>query len=70
MAVPEDAVVTRRTHAMQLLQEVDDGLSTDQKIAIVQLFMKNAVAADTYLSLTDADVRRGWIHAMLDEPLI
>jgi hypothetical protein len=50
---------------MQLVQEVEDGLSTTEKAGLITHFMNNAVAADTYLSLKDSDVRKVWIHNML-----
>jgi hypothetical protein len=62
----EDAGITRRERAMELLQTIDDGLSTDNKVALISKFMKDAVVIDTYLSLTDVEVRRAWLSQMLD----
>ena len=65
MMTPEDGTITQRNQAIQFLQEVDDGLSTNDKVKMVSLFMNNIVVADTYLSLTDIDIRRAWLQAML-----
>jgi hypothetical protein len=51
---------------MQLLQDTEDYLLTDEKVVMISHFMNNAVTADTYLSLTNKDVRQGWIRMMLD----
>ena len=65
MMTPEDGTITQRNQAIRFLQEVDDGLSTNDKVKMVSLFMNNIVVADTYLSLTDIDIRRAWLQAML-----
>ena len=56
---------TSRNRAISLVQEQEDGLSTDQKIAMISCFMEDVVAANTYVLLTDPGVRRGWILKML-----
>ena len=61
----EDRATTSRNCAIRLLQEQEDGLMTDQKIAMVLCFMEDDVAANTYILLTDPEVRRGWILKML-----
>jgi hypothetical protein len=65
MAVPEEGSVMCRDQAMQLVQEVEDGLLTTEKVGLITHFMNNTVAADTYLSLKDSDVRKVWICNML-----
>jgi hypothetical protein len=65
MTTFEDGTVSRRDKAMRLLQEVDDGLSSDDKVIVVASFMNNSAAADTYLSLTDDVVRRGWLRRII-----
>jgi len=45
----------------------NDGLSTDDKVSMIYLFMNNAAAADTYLSLNDSNIRRAWVMRMLAE---
>ena len=61
----EDPATTSRNHAIRLLQEQEDGLMTDQKIAIISCFMEDVVTANTYISLTDPEVRQAWIFMML-----
>lgn len=65
MMTPEDGTITQRNQAIRFLQEVDDGLSTNDKVKMVSLFMNNIVVADMYISLMDIDIRRAWLHAML-----
>jgi len=43
------------------MQEVNDGLSSDEKVKLVSIFMNNQAAADTYISLMDEQIRRGWL---------
>jgi hypothetical protein len=67
MVTPEDGSVAHRNRAQERMQEVDDGLSTDDKVSMIYLFMNNATAADTYLSLNDSNIRRAWVMRMLAE---
>ena len=61
----EDPATISRNRAIRLLQEQEDGLTTDQKIAMISCFMGDVVAANAYISLTDPEVRQGWIFMML-----
>ena len=61
----EDPATTSRNRAISLLQEQEDGLTTDQKVAMISCFMENVVAADTYILLTAPELRQSWIHMML-----
>ena len=61
----EDRATTSRNRAISLIQEQEDGLTTNQKIAMISCFMEDVVAADTYILLTDPEVRQGWILMML-----
>jgi hypothetical protein len=65
MMQPEDPIVARRATALQILQENQDGLSVMEKVQVISVFMKNNAAVETYLSLTDSDVRHGWIASLL-----
>lgn len=65
MVTAADGIVARRDKAMRLVQDVDDGLSNEEKVALVSHFMTNAVEADTYLSLVNDDVRQGWIRKLI-----
>ena len=66
MLTPEDGTAAQRNQAMQVLQEADDGLSMNDKVKMISMFMQNIVVADTYLSLTDIDLRRIWLQSMLN----
>ena len=61
----EDPATTSRNRAIRLLQEQEDGLTTDQKVAMISCFMEDVVAADTYILLTAPELRQSWIHMML-----
>ena len=61
----EDPATTSRNRAIRLVQEQEDGLTTDQKVAMISFFMEDVVAAETYILLTDPEVRQGWILMML-----
>ena len=63
--IAEDPATIRRSRAIRLVQEREDGLTTDQKVAMVSCFMEDTVASDTYVLLTDPEVRQAWILMML-----
>ena len=60
----DDPTISRK-RAISLVQEQEDGLTTDQKIAMISCFMEDVVAADIYILLTDPEVRQGWIRKKL-----
>ena len=60
----EDRATTFRNCAIKLLQEQEDGLTTDQKIAMILCFMEDVVAANTYVLLTDPEVRQGSLSCL------
>ena len=55
----------RATQAIKLVQSQDDGLSIEDRIAMVELFTKNTVAVDTYLAHYDDTLRQAWLKDML-----
>jgi hypothetical protein len=63
--MPEDPANAARDRAIGLVQEHEDNLTTEQKVQLVTCFMKDVIAANTYISLTDPEVRRAWINMML-----
>ena len=67
MVPPDEAGSSSRNHALQLLQEVDDNLSTEEKVKMISFFMLDIVTAETYLSLVDTDLRQAWIKMLLAE---
>jgi hypothetical protein len=62
----EDPAAASRVRAIELVQAQEDGLSTEEKVAMVMKFMKDTVMAETYMSLTDPEVRRYWVLGMLE----
>jgi hypothetical protein len=69
MAQVDDPCVEHRSRALQHVQQTEDGLSVDDKVALIALFMKDNIAVETYLSLGDAEVRQAWIASMLSVKL-
>ena len=67
MKKPEDGVATVRSLAIARLQDVDDGLSLKDKVKLIGLFQKDAIAAQTYLDLVHEEVRQAWLHSILDD---
>jgi hypothetical protein len=57
--MPEDSVNASRDRAIRLVQEQEDNLTMEQKVELVFCFMKDVIAANTYISLTDPDMRWG-----------
>jgi hypothetical protein len=64
---PLDPQSATRTDALHFLQTRDDNLSLEQTTKMVRLFMKDNVAAETYIALVNTDLRRSWLADMLDE---
>jgi hypothetical protein len=61
---PQSAV---RSDALHFLQTREDNLSLDERTKVVRLFMKDNVAAETYVALVNADLRKSWLATMLEE---
>ena len=61
----KDPATTSQSHVMALVQEYDNDLTVDEKIALISYFAKDIVAANTYISLTDHEVRKGWVCTIL-----
>ena len=59
---PQSAV---RSDALHFLQTPEDNLSLDDRTKVVQLFMKDNIAAETYVALVNDDLRRSWLGIML-----
>lgn len=66
VSTTEDSAVFRRDKALRGLQDVQDGLSEAEKVKLVAIFMGNQAAAETYLALTDDNIRRGFLHTFLE----
>jgi hypothetical protein len=61
---PQSAV---RSDALHFLQTREDNLSLDQRTKMVRIFMKDNIAAETYVALVNEDLRRNWLGCMLEE---
>jgi len=66
MTTPEDFATTRRAQAVERVQDVDDGLSTMEKLELIRQFQENESAAGTYLSLINQPLRQAWIRTKLE----
>jgi hypothetical protein len=61
----EDRQELRKEQALRMLQELDDGLTLDEKTEMVVLFQDDAHATSTFVKLTDDTLRRSWLRKML-----
>jgi hypothetical protein len=66
MATPGNLGTTRRAQAVERVQDVDDGLSTMEKVELIRQFEENEGLAGTYLSLENQALRQAWIRAVFD----
>ena len=62
---PQSAV---RSDALHFLQKREDNLSLDERTKMVRIFMKNNIAAETYVASVNDDLRRNWLKGVLEEP--
>jgi hypothetical protein len=67
VAQPLDPQSAVRTDALHFLQTREDNLSLDERTKIVRLFMKDNIAAETYVALVNEDLRKNWLAVMLEE---
>ena len=61
---PQSAV---RSDALHFLQTREDNLSLDDRTKAVRLFMKDNIAAETYVALVNDDLRRSWLMSTLEQ---
>jgi hypothetical protein len=61
----QETTSTKLSEALQRLQDLDDGLTNEEKLVFIQLFGRDPVIAGTYLALTCNDLWRDWIQKML-----
>lgn len=64
LAPPPQSRDQRLDDALVLLQERDDGLGIEAKVAIISHFTSNPVTAHAYMMLKDDEVRRSWLAAL------
>ena len=62
---PQDRVLEKKGRALKLVQERDDGFDVGQKVALISIFEENPTTIDTYLGLTDSELRQAWISHLL-----
>lgn len=67
VAQPLDPQSAVRSDALHFLQTRDDNLSLDERTKVVRLFMKDNIAAETYVALVNDDLRRNWLAMMLKD---
>ena len=59
---PQSAI---RNEALHFIQTRDDNLSLNERTTMVRIFMKNIIAAETYVALVNDDLRRSWLESEL-----
>ena len=69
-ASTEEPGVAARRDAIGLLQVNQDGLSSSQKAALVELFMEKPVFAETYAAITDPSVQKKFVKKRLLEVIV
>jgi hypothetical protein len=67
LAPQNDPGAMAHTHTIELMQDHNDGLVINEKVLMISIFMKDVVAAQTYISLNDPEVRLSWVRSMLEE---
>jgi hypothetical protein len=67
VAQPLDPQSAIRSDALHFIQTRQDDLSLDETTKMVRLFMKDSVAAETYVALVNDELRKNWLATMLKE---
>jgi hypothetical protein len=57
--------VERLTRAVKSVEK-DEGLTVEERAALISVFMANPMSINIYLSLTDPNVRQAWIARVLN----
>jgi hypothetical protein len=63
---PPDPTTLVQAEALQLVQHCNDGLEQGEKIRIISYFTSNPQAPGVYLALNNIEIRKGWLHSVLD----
>jgi hypothetical protein len=50
---------------VELVQECDNGLTSDERIALITYLTDNPTAVCTYLALKDNKYREGWVQSIV-----
>jgi hypothetical protein len=65
----ETPAATQHDKAVELVQEHDDGLIFDERIALITYLTDNPTAVCTYLALKDDKYREGWVQSIVRRDL-
>ncbi len=65
MMTSQDSATTATSLALARVQEIDDGLSMDEKVKLVRLFHEDFRTAQVYLDLVHEDLRKAWLASIL-----
>jgi len=61
----EDQQELQKDLAIQMLEELDDGLTLLEKTKMLMLFQKDPESTSTFVKLSDDPLRQSWLHMML-----
>ena len=61
----DELIQRRRNNALQRMQLLDDGLTRQEKVNLVDLFRVDISVVDTYLALEEPELRQDWLHEIL-----
>jgi hypothetical protein len=61
----ETPAATQHDKAVELVQECDNGLTFDERIAFIIYLTDNPTAVHTYLALKDDKYRDGWVQLIV-----
>jgi hypothetical protein len=53
--------------ALHLVQTYDNGLTLEQQMQLLTIFMGNHIAAEIYVGLVNEDLKKSWLQSMLSE---
>ncbi|KAJ8584765.1 hypothetical protein M405DRAFT_865958 [Rhizopogon salebrosus TDB-379] len=60
----ESCATDDRSHALQNMQQ-EEGLSTDERVSLIHVFMTNPTACNTYLNITLPELRLPFLKSMI-----
>jgi|SRR5271168_581270 len=61
----DELIQRRRNNALHRMQLLDDGLTRQEKVNLVDLFRVDISVVDTYLALEEPELRQDWLHEIL-----
>ena len=57
----------QQASAVQQIQSQEQHLSVDERVSLIELFTSQPAHADTYIQLTDPEVRKVWVDNRLKQ---